>query len=492
MPGGSFFHLATGNGRGPGTADDIGMLCSVVIPCHNGADLTHACVESLLAQDGPRPHEILLVDNASTDGTAALVRAHPSVRVLRQPTNLGFGAGVNVGIRQSRGELVLVLNNDTLAAPNLLQELTAVLQSSPTIGAAAPVSNHVKGPARVAIGTHGRDPDDRAELARLLQGAAARMQDVDTLAGLCLLIRRSTLDRVGVFDERFGHGNFEDDDLCLRLRLHGYRLVIARRAFLHHEGHATFRALGLDVRTEIDRRRQQFLAKWRPDPAGRATIAALQSDLGAAATAAAAARRIWPLWPEADWHLARWHTANGNHATAARHLRQLLCACPHHSEAAVALGAALRLAGDAEAAHAQLMHAARTCHLAPDRLSSILGMLGEHDYARGRIGAAVAHFRSAVEMAPADGGLHNWLGVGRLASGDLHGAEQSFRAGAAADFALAHTNLGICLQRQDRIDEARVCFERAVELLPDDPTARRNLLAAQGSKAAKLVSSRDS
>jgi len=470
------------------------MRCSVVIPCHNGADLTRHCVQSLLAQEGATPAEILLVDNASSDDIGSLARLHPSVRVLRQASNLGFGAGTNAGIRASRGELVLLLNNDTRAATNLLLELTRVLDSSPAIGAVAPVSNHVKGPARLPVGAIGRNAADRAAIAAALRPSTAAVQDVDSLAGLCLLLRRPTLDRVGWFDERFGHGNFEDDDLCLRLRLHGYRLVIARRAFLHHEGHATFRALGLDLPTEIQRRRRQFLDKWRPDPAGRATIAAMHADLRGAATAAAAAQRIWPQWPDADWHLARWHASNDDHAAAARHLRNLLRSCPQHSDAALALGRALRSLGDDDAAGAHLLQTARTFHLDAMQLARVLGELGQLDLRRNRPASATAHFLAAAALQPADGSLHNWAGVCQLAGGDLEAAERSFRTAAAADFALAHTNLGICLHRLGRGDEARRSFERAVALLPDDATARQNLLAAAGAGAGATapVSSRGS
>src|SRR5690606_38373484 len=110
--------------------------CSVVIPCHNGAALTRRCIASLLEQSVV-PDEILLVDNASTDETAALGAIDARVRVLRQDRNLGFAAGVNAGLRACRNEHALVLNNDTEAAVNLLEEMLRVLDASPAIGAVA-------------------------------------------------------------------------------------------------------------------------------------------------------------------------------------------------------------------------------------------------------------------------------------------------------------------------------------------------------------------
>ncbi|MCA8949084.1 MAG: glycosyltransferase family 2 protein, partial [Planctomycetes bacterium] len=249
------------------------MRCSVVIPCHNGADLTRRCLESLLAQRDVEALEILLVDNASTDDTAALATLAPSIRCLRQPSNLGFAGGVNVGLRAAREPFVVVLNNDTQAASDLLAELHRVLTSDARIGAVAPVSNFVKGAALLPVrGT--TDPEVRESIAAELRtGEPCGTQDVESLAGLCLMLRRETVAEIGPLDERYGLGNFEDDDWCLRLRLHGYRLVVARRAFLHHEGHATFRALGLDIANELRLRMTSFEQKWDSDPAGRATLA---------------------------------------------------------------------------------------------------------------------------------------------------------------------------------------------------------------------------
>src|SRR5688572_4265304 len=119
------------------------MQCTVVIPCHNGVELTRACIASLLQQRCGAPAEILLVDNGSTDATPELGALGGPVRVLRQGRNLGFAGGVNAGIRAATQPLVLVLNNDTQAAPDLLTVLAGALASDARLGAVAPVSNYV-------------------------------------------------------------------------------------------------------------------------------------------------------------------------------------------------------------------------------------------------------------------------------------------------------------------------------------------------------------
>lgn len=454
------------------------MQCSVVIPCHGGAELTAACVDALAAQDA-KPDEILLVDNASDDATPTLDGRHGLVRVLRQDRNLGFAGGVNQGIREARGTTVLVLNNDTRAATNLLRELHEVLATDPRIAAVGPVSNHVKGRARLPLGALGRDDLDRAHIAQELAMEPARIQDVDTLAGLCLLVERRTFDRFGVFDERFGHGNFEDDDFCLRLRLAGRRLVIARRAFLHHEGHATFRAMGLDVREEISRRLVQFRAKWARDPAGRAAIAALHGDLATAAHAAHEAQVTWPHWPDADWHLARWHLARGAVGDAIPHLETLLRACPRHTDAAVELVCARLATGDPAAAESAIATTLGGCHVTAAEEARVLRARGERWYRDGDGKRAADAFAAAAQLAPPDGGLHNWLGLCRLAAGDLDAAAESFGAAIAAGCAIAHTNLGIARLRSGALAAAHDSFATAVRLLPEDRTARENLAAIE-------------
>lgn len=453
----------------------MAMACTVVIPCHDGVELTRACLASLLAQADSPPDEILIVDNASGDATPDLGALDPRVRVLRLPRNLGFAGGVNHGLRAARHAEILVLNNDTQAAAGLLLELRAVLASDPRIGAVAPVSNHVKGPARVAVGALGKEPGQRAAIAAALADLP-RTQDVDTLAGLCLLVRRETFDQAGLFDERFGHGNFEDDDFCLRLRLHGLRLVIARRAFLHHEGHATFQRLGLDLRTEIERRRAQFIAKWQHDPAGAATIAALHGDRQTAGAQARIAGTIWPLWPDADWHLARAAAERGEHATAAAHFASLLQNCPTHSEAALGL-LETRLASDDPRATAFAARISKQCFLDQEQARQLLTMLGEQAWRHSEFGQARDHFAAALEMRADDGNLRNWLGLCILKLGDPEAASAAFAEAIDLGCAQAHTNLGICRHSLGDRAAARAHFERAVELMPADPAARNNLAA---------------
>jgi GT2 family glycosyltransferase len=451
------------------------MQCAVVIPCHNGVDLTRDCLRSLHQQTDVEPLEILVVDNRSTDATSRLGDEFPGVRVLTLPENRGFAGGVNAGIAATRSREVLILNNDTRAATNLVAELRRALASDCRIGAVAPVSNHVKGPARLAVGDQARDDRTRQNLAEALATIAAPLQDVDSLAGLCLLVRRSTLAEVGPFDERFGHGNFEDDDFCLRLRLHGYRLVLAHRAFLHHEGHATFRAMGLPIADELARRRAQFVAKWRHDPAGRATIAAMYGHLAQAADEAVCAARRWPRWPDADLHRARALDAAGAREAAAHHWRSLLANCPAHSEAAQALVCHHLHRGDDGASARMLAWAAAASQWQPEHHARLARELAHRAQQLGRPDEAIDHLRAAVAQTPRDGPLQNELGAALLARGAFAAARDAFAAAFELGHTIALTNVGICEYRLAEPQRALATCARAAELLPRDPIAQTNL-----------------
>ncbi len=215
---------------------------SVVIPVHGGREDLRACLESL-ERCGKLVSEVIVVDNASPDAAWEVAEWRTGVRVLRHKTNLGFAAACNHGLETARGELVLFLNSDTIVPRAGLEQLVAALRRSGSIAAAGPYTNECGHFQRL-------DPTytSLSTLDLFAEDFAAReVEDVETdmLVGFCLLVRRGALAEVGVpggpsgFDERFGLGTFEDNDLCYRLRRAGYRLVIAARSWVHHHGSRT-------------------------------------------------------------------------------------------------------------------------------------------------------------------------------------------------------------------------------------------------------------
>ncbi|MEX2121004.1 MAG: glycosyltransferase [Pirellulales bacterium] len=240
-------------------------LTSIVIVTHNQLDYTHQCLESIRFRTD-QPYELILVDNGSTDGTVEYLRECDDVRLIINDTNRGFPAAANQGIQASSGSRILLLNNDVLVTTGWLDRLLAALDGDHSIGLAGPCSNNVSGSQRVDA--------SYGDLASL-DGFAwdwghehdRRVEEVDRLVGFCLLVRRELVDAIGLLDERFGIGNFEDDDFCLRARQAGFKAVIARDAFVHHFGHATFQGSGIDLNGLLERNERLFREKWSSPPA---------------------------------------------------------------------------------------------------------------------------------------------------------------------------------------------------------------------------------
>ncbi len=232
---------------------------SIVIPTFNNLRLTQECIRSIRGSTEV-PHELIVVDNGSTDGTPAWARGE-GLRVIANPENVGFPGACNQGIRASDGEYILLLNNDTQVAPMWLERLIAHAEADNRVGLVGPSTNFAAGCQRVPAAYRSRE-EFRAFAEQVARTNARQSQDATWLVGLCLLIPRRVVDAIGLLDERFGLGNFEDNDYCLRARVAGYRLIWAKDVFIHHEGHQSFRQLGDGFRRLLEENARRFHAKW--------------------------------------------------------------------------------------------------------------------------------------------------------------------------------------------------------------------------------------
>ncbi len=247
---------------------------SIVIPAHAGRALCEPCLAAVL-RNTPWPSlEIVVVDNAMSreDGEwlAGVSRDVPEITVIHNERNVGFARAVNQGLRRARGDIVVLLNDDTAVGPEWLSRLVAHLESDRSLGLVGASTNEIGNGAKVPAAY--TDLPGMEALARDRAARYAGMRDpVDTVALFCAAARRETLEAVGLLDERYEVGMFEDDDLCLALRKKGLGIAIARDAFVHHVGQASFSRLSDDGYLELweaNRRRfeEKWHVRWSPPP----------------------------------------------------------------------------------------------------------------------------------------------------------------------------------------------------------------------------------
>jgi GT2 family glycosyltransferase len=220
---------------------------SIVIVSFNTRQDLERCLESVTTQAPSASYEIVVVDNASHDGSAEAVRTRwPSIRVLVQARNLGFAGGNNVGIRATTGELVLLLNSDTLVPAGALDELIKRLRGRPEAAVAGPRLIDTAGRPELSFGAM---ISPLAELrqklmmtlhqrrfgpvSRHVERALSAERFVDWVSGAALLVYRRDAEAVGLLDERYFLYT-EDVDFCAAIRAQGRRILFTPAVTITH------------------------------------------------------------------------------------------------------------------------------------------------------------------------------------------------------------------------------------------------------------------
>lgn len=264
-------------------------LVSVIVVTFGGLPLTRRCLESLLEGETWPRLEVLVVDNGSADGTPehlrSLAAADPRVRVFPQNRNLGFPAANNAGLAEARGEIVLLLNNDTVVPPGMIGRLVRPLQRDPGLGLVCATTNFCGNEARVEPDYEDLDGLPRFAAARA-RHHSGQLFDLRVAAMYCVALRREVFQAVGPLDEAFGIGMFEDDDYSLRVRRAGWRVACAEDAYVHHVGQGSFQSLARQEYEALWSRNQAHYEKkwgerWKPHVL-RAGVAPVMSKVGGA------------------------------------------------------------------------------------------------------------------------------------------------------------------------------------------------------------------
>ncbi len=244
---------------------------SIIILSCNTLLYTRLCIESIRRHTKKGSYEILVVDNASLDGSVQWLEQQPDVKCIFNGENKGFPKGCNQGIQMATGSEILLLNSDTIVTPRWLEQMLTALYSSDKVGAVSCVTNvcsndqEIKVPYKTTEGillfAEGYNIQDTGKWERRLK-----------LVGFCFLVKRMVVEKIGSLDEAFSPGNFEDDDYSLRILEAGYELLLCGDTFIHHFGSMSFKKAYGDVELEekqrkynalLERNANYFEQKWK-------------------------------------------------------------------------------------------------------------------------------------------------------------------------------------------------------------------------------------
>jgi GT2 family glycosyltransferase len=230
------------------------MDLSIVIVNWNTQGLLRDCLTSVFRGLGPLKAEVIVVDNASEDGSARMVRREfPEVRLIENARNLGFAAGNNTGLRQATGRHVMLLNTDTLVHGDVLPQAVAWLDAHPSVGVLGPRVLNADGSVQpscsafpslafLAMQTLGLTRIAALDAYRMTGWDRMSERQVDVISGAAMFVRRAAMEAVGLLDEAFFFYG-EETDWCHRFKRAGWDLVFAPIPEITHFGGGTVRKL---------------------------------------------------------------------------------------------------------------------------------------------------------------------------------------------------------------------------------------------------------
>ena len=251
-----------------GSEEDLAYICQVkqtfedthnitvtpysfVILSYNTVDLTRNCIESIRRTCNPDTYELIVVDNASSDGSVEWLREQKDLILIENKENAGFPAGCNQGIRAATPQNdIMLLNSDTIMMPNAMFTLRMGLYDSEQNGMAGSVTNYAAN-NQVVDQTFASVKEYHQYAVKNNVPVERKYEYKVWLVGFALLLKRTALNQVGMLDERFTPGNYEDNDLGIRFLKKGFRNVLCWNSFIFHWGSKSFKQEGAQIYKNI-------------------------------------------------------------------------------------------------------------------------------------------------------------------------------------------------------------------------------------------------
>jgi GT2 family glycosyltransferase len=243
-------------------------LVSIIIPVHNNIKLTIECLLSIITYTKEIPYEIIIVDDASTDETEALLSKVKNINYIRNSERKGFVHSCNSGAKMAKGEFIVFLNNDTQVTENWLPPLINTFVSHERTGVVSPKIIYPNG--RLQEAGCLINPDGSTKLIGLFDDPNLPrynyIKEVDYSSAVCMVIKKELFDEIGGFDEDFSPGYCEDVDLCLKVRSRGFCILYNPNSVVVHHLSATYGKIDPSYKFSLVISNQQKLCeKWQKE-----------------------------------------------------------------------------------------------------------------------------------------------------------------------------------------------------------------------------------
>lgn len=199
-------------------------MVSIIIPVRYRADLTEACIDSIYKYT--KDFELILVQEGTDKEIEKLLKSYPAKYVQNKKPK-GFSGAMNEGLKLATGDYYCFLNNDTVVIRGWMEEMLKAFEDK-KVGLVSPTF-----PATMSFQSVDNNGGQQFDY----------VSDPMLLIAVCFLIKKEVIDNIGSWDENFGLGGGEDNDMCIRVLNGGYKMVLARRSFIYHYGSASFREL---------------------------------------------------------------------------------------------------------------------------------------------------------------------------------------------------------------------------------------------------------